>query len=66
MARRRVVLGAALGVAIVGIGAAYVLASHSSSPPLCSGADAKLAGVWDATLRTVAVEAAIVKSACAG
>ncbi len=63
-ARRRVVVGAAFGVALVGVGAAYMLASHSS-PPLCSGADAKLAGVWDATART-AVETAFGKSHAPG
>ncbi len=63
--RRRIAIGAALGVALVGIATAYALASHSSAPPLCSGADGKLAGVWDATARS-GVEAAFATSHAPG
>lgn len=48
--RRRIAIGAGLGVAVAGIAASYALASHASSALPCTGVDAKLAGIWDALL----------------
>jgi len=51
-ARWRVAGAAALGLAVLGVIGYTRFSAHEGRPAVCRGADAKLAGIWDAATKT--------------